>query len=71
MPHYRETRYGFEYGSAKITRLFSDDKKGWVTLEVKTPKQEIQIYVTRTGKIRVHGKGEWFPKKPLNPQGKE
>ena len=60
--HYSETKYGFEYGAAKITRLFSDEKTGWVTIEVRTPKQDIQIYVTKTGKIRVHGASEWLPK---------
>ena len=58
--HFKETEYGFEYGSAKITRLFSDEKKQWVTIGVETPKGLIQIYVTKTGKIRVHSKsGEW------------
>ena len=53
--------YGFRYGSAEVTRLVSDHAKGWVLVGVKTPKQEIQIYVTRTGKIRVHSVsgGEW------------
>lgn len=61
MINYKELQYGFEYGSAQVTRLFSDDKKGTVTLEVKTPKQQIQIYVTKTGKIRIHdSQGEWF-----------
>ena len=36
--HYKETQYGFEYGSAKVSRLFSDEKKGWVTIGVTTPK---------------------------------
>ena len=57
--HYRETKYGFEWGSAKISRDFSDEKAGWVTLRVETPKEDLQIYVTRTGKIRVHGKDGW------------
>ena len=57
--HYRETKYGFEWESAKISRDFSDEKAGWVTLRVETPKEDIQIYVTRTGKVRVHGKERW------------
>ena len=61
--HFCETKYGFEYGAAKITRLFSDEKKGWITVEVKTPKEELQIYVTKTGKIRIHGDSEWLPQK--------
>ena len=64
---YKETTYGFEYGDAIVTRLFSDEKKGWVTLGIGSSKyfghNHIQIYVTKTGKIRIHSnKGEWFPK---------
>jgi len=54
--NYRETEYGFEWGLAKITRVFSDEKKGWVTLRIKTPKEDLQIYITKTGKVRVYGK---------------
>lgn len=62
--HYRETQYGFEYGNAKVTRLFSDEKKEWVTIGIDTDKQYIQVYVTKTGKLRIHSKeGEWFPTK--------
>jgi hypothetical protein len=58
---YEELQYGFQYGAAKVTRLFSDKKKGWVTLGIETPKQTIQVYVTKTGKIRIHDSdGEWF-----------
>ena len=66
MLHYEETKYGFDYGAAKITRLFSDEDKGWITLCIETPKYEghdgIQIYVTKTGKVRIHdSRGEWTP----------
>jgi len=65
--HFKENRYGFEYGSAEVTRLFSDTEKGWITLGLETPKHKgnrgIQIYVTKTGKVRVFStKGEWFVK---------
>lgn len=50
---YEETQYGFNYGAAEITRIHSDDKQGWVILSLKSPKAELQIYVTKTGKIRV------------------
>ena len=57
---YEELEYGFRYGAAKVTRMCSDEKKGWITLVVETPKQSIQIYVTKTGKIRVSdADGEW------------
>jgi len=61
MIHYKEIDYGFEYGSAEVTRLFSDKKKGWVTLQVKTPKKTLQVYVTKTGKVRIFDSNdEWF-----------
>ena len=61
--HYEETAYGFEFGSAIVSRQISD-KKGWVVLGLETPKypagKEIQIYVTKTGKVRIHdSRGEW------------
>lgn len=64
--HYRETKYGFEYGSAAIERCCSDRKKGWVVLRVTTPRhplaRSIDIYCTKSGKVRVHsGRTEWKP----------
>lgn len=66
--HYAETKYGFEWGSAKISRVFSDEKKGWITLAIDTPKykgnEALQVYVTKTGKVRISDKsGEWSPPK--------
>lgn len=59
---YSETRYGFQYGDATVTRLFSDERKGWITIGLDTQKSELQIYVTKTGKVRIHDKnGEWQP----------
>lgn len=61
--HYQETKYGFEWGAAKIERCFSDDKKGWVTMLLITPKHPngMQIYITKTGKVRIHdGDKEWL-----------
>jgi hypothetical protein len=46
--------YGFEYGAVKVTRCMSDEKKGWVVLMLETPKALIQVYVTKTGKVRVY-----------------
>jgi len=62
MIYYEETKYGFNYGAAKVTRMTSDEKKGWITLGIETPKYKnpIQIYVTKTGKVRVFSEGrEW------------
>ena len=58
-----ETKYGFRFGPAIIERLCSDEKKGWVMLLLKTAKHPdgIQIYITKTGKIRIFGENEWVP----------
>jgi hypothetical protein len=69
--HYKETRYGFEYGAAKVERIFSDEKKGCVILGIETPKHKhgLQIYVTKTGKVRIHSAvGEWTARE--NEHGK-
>jgi len=60
MTHYRETKYGFDYGAAKVTRMLSDEKRGWIALGIETPKHKIpiQIYVTKTGKVRIFSEGE-------------
>jgi hypothetical protein len=64
--HYAETQYGFEYGSVKVSRMFSSDAKGWVTLGIETPKHSgpygLQVHVTRTGEVRIiDSNGEWVP----------
>ena len=56
MIHYKETEYGFEYGPAKIIRCCSNEKKRWSILSLETPKEDIQIYVTKTGKVRFFDK---------------
>jgi len=65
--HRAITEYGFEFGPAKVNRLLCDEKKGWVVLSIETPKypagREIQIYVTKTGKVRIFSDGEWTPPK--------
>lgn len=50
------TDFGFKYGDAEVQRICSDEKKGWVLIAVKTSRknQELQIYVTKTGKVRVY-----------------
>lgn len=59
--HCAETPYGFEWGAAKIERGFSD-ARGWVTLLVTTKKypRGIQVYITKSGKVRVFYDGEWI-----------
>lgn len=71
--HYVETKYGFEWGAAKIERGFSDKKKGWITMILTTPKHPygIQIYVTKTGKVRVSSaNGEWTPPRTFKQEAK-
>ena len=50
---YAETKYGFNYGSVEVTRCCSDEKRGWVVLMAETPKVRVEIYATKTGKVRV------------------
>ena len=63
MIHFQETAYGFDYGAAKVTRIHSDHKTGAVYVGVETPRNVIQVYITKTGKVRVwDAKGqEWKP----------
>lgn len=68
MIHFQENKYGFEWGGARIIRTASDEKKGWVLLRIETPKYKgdkaWQIYVTKTGKIRIFtDKGELVKEK--------
>ena len=51
--------YGFSYGPAQVERLMCDDAKGWVYIGVITAKagQNVNIYVTKTGKTRVYKNG--------------
>ena len=55
MIKYEKTDYGFKYGSCEIERTCSDAKKGWVVMTLETPKYKhgIQIYITKTGKVRI------------------
>jgi hypothetical protein len=59
--NFKEIPYGFEWGPAKFERCFSDEKKGWVFMILTTRKYPngIQIYVTKTGKVRIYSKKEW------------
>lgn len=72
MIYFAATQFGFEWGSAKITRCCSDKKKGWVILGLETPKHKgnhfMQIYVSKSGKVRIWSKGgEWKPPTKAKP----
>lgn len=58
MIHYRETPHGFEFGSARVERVASDENLGWVIVRVTTPKKLLDVYVTKTGKMRLILDGE-------------
>lgn len=68
--HFRETEHGFEWGSAEVTRICGDEKKGWVWLEVKTKRYGgVQIYVTKSGEVRVFdSRGEWQGPPEMPPE---
>jgi len=53
-PEVELTPFGFDLGSAKVERWFT--RKDSVTFGIRTPRDEIQIYVTKTGKVRVWNK---------------
>ena len=60
--------FGIQWGAATLNCLFSDKNTQSVTFGLYTHKREgndmIQIYVTKTGKVRIHDKnGEWMPPK--------
>ena len=60
------TEFGFDFGPVGVKRLCADDKKGWIVLGIKTAKADLQVYVTKTGKVRISDlKGEWKPSQPL------
>lgn len=56
--HYAENAFGFDYGAAEVQRVCSDAAKGWVVLSIHTPKSRLQVYVTKTGKVRVYKDGK-------------
>lgn len=52
--HYKHTQYGFEYGALKIERCCSDEKQGWVYVSFRSAKKRVDVYVTKTGKMRFY-----------------
>jgi hypothetical protein len=55
------TPWGFTYGPAEITRLWSSEGRGRA-LEIKTPHAKLTVYISEQGrKIRVFDKDgrEW------------
>lgn len=60
---FKELEYGFKYGDATVERYMSDEKKGWIILGLETSKHRLQLYVTKTGKVRIYDEDnkEWLP----------
>ena len=61
----QRTPHGFDWNCAKIECLASDEKKGWVYLGVTTPRDSIEIYITKSGKMRVYNAKDSTNKKEM------
>ena len=57
---FEELPCGFRYGAATIERVMLDTKRGIAVIRIKTDRHEIDVHITRSGKIRV-----------FDPEGKE
>jgi hypothetical protein len=51
--HYRETKFGFEYGAADVTRTLSDDRSGVVITISTMIGQVVHVRITPNGRIRL------------------
>ena len=65
MSNIQRTSFGFDWSCAKIECLASDEKKGWVYLGVTTPRDSIEVYITKSGKIRVYNTKDSTNKKEM------
>jgi hypothetical protein len=54
------TEHGFRWGVTQVTRL-AELPGERIVIGISTPKASIEVYVTRTGKLRVFtpGSAEW------------
>jgi hypothetical protein len=55
--NFAHTKYGFAWGGLTIERLASDDKTGWVVIALNTDKAKLQIYVSKSGIVRISENG--------------
>ena len=58
MPAYSKTDYGFKWGAIEVIRIASDETNEWVVIGLETPKSKVQVYATKTGKVRVYINGK-------------
>ena len=49
---YQETMYGFRWGAATVVRIASDGNRGWVALEIQSPKESLRVRITKSGLLR-------------------
>jgi hypothetical protein len=56
MIDHKNTKYGFNWGAAKIERRCCSSEEGWIDLAIITPRDEVHVYVTKTGKVRLYNK---------------
>jgi hypothetical protein len=56
--NFKQLQYGFEWGGMTVCRISSELSKGWVVLQVSSAKTNIEIYCTKTGKIRIYRDGK-------------
>lgn len=47
------TEFGFKFGPVEVTRIASDQKTGWVSIQVHSEKEGLEIAVTADGHISV------------------
>lgn len=65
-------QHGFCWGAAKVTRMFANEfRSGTVVVGIQTPREDLQISVSRSGKVRVFGKrgDEWNAPRQPEPVG--
>ena len=68
MEYFAETESGFKWGVTEIERsasLRSGTDKGTIVITCRTPKAEVELYVTKTGKLRIFNPDgtEWYNSK--------
>ena len=58
---YRATDYGFAWGALDVQRIASDVENGWVVIGLDTRMAKVQVYATKTGKVRIYLDGKELP----------
>lgn len=60
-PTPKRNDHGFDFGALNVEATCSDARRGWVVVTLKTPKHSVEVYVTKTGKMRINGFGVIAP----------